>query len=159
MKRLMLLLLVLTCFSLCACVSREYKQLSFLEGAFEADVEGTFRGVSFAGKLSCAAASENGVRVATFTFYAPSELAGTRVIRDETGELKLSVDDVTVQAPQTYETLLTLFSLGRVSDVVREHEGTRITGENASLLLDSNGIPLSIENGEIVARVLCFSQK
>lgn len=159
MKRLALLLLGLSCLLFSACALREHQRLDMLEGAFEADVEGTFRGVSFAGKLCCEEAGENDVRTATFTFYAPRELAGTCVIRDETGGALLTLDGMTVRAPQAYGALLTLFSLGSVSDVVREREGTRIVGEGFSLLLNTEGTPVSIENGEIAVRVLSFLRK
>ncbi len=159
MKRVFLLPVILLAAVLCACAPFARAPLTLFDTAFEAEIEGESGGVAFSGKLSLSEVSESGVRTATFTFYAPSALAGTCVTRDEAGNVYLKAGEVQVSAPSAYATLLDLFSFGEVARVARSEEGLCVTGEDFSLSLTADGTPLSLVRGEINVRVLSFAGK
>ena len=158
-KRFLLTSLLLLAVIFCACSSSSRAPLALFDAAFEAEVEGEASGASFAGKLTVSKASEDGARTATFTFYAPSAIAGTCVMRDESGDVWLSAGEVTVSAPQAYACLLDLFLFDEVAHVSRSDTGVSVTGETFSLEFATDGTPRSLERGDIRVHVLSFSQK
>ena len=158
MKRYILLFLALLTLACCACTSKSRTYLAPFKGAFETSIEGEYRGVCFSAKLSCDAVDARGVRAATLTFYAPASLSGTTLSRDRDGALSLCANGVTLEAPQGYAALLDVFDVSRAETVVREGANTRVSGEGYSLLFAEDGIPLSVTNGTVTARVLSFEQ-
>ena len=159
MKRFLLTSLLFLVVIFCGCSPSSHAPLALFDTAFEAEVEGEASGAAFAGKLTVSKKNEDGTRSATFTFYAPNAIAGTCVMRDESGELWLSAGEVTVSAPQAYAALLDLFLFDEVSRVSRSDAGVSVTGETFSLELATDGTPRVLEKGDIRARVLSFSQK
>ncbi len=157
MKRYVPPVLLLFCALLCACASKWQTYLAPFDAAFETNIEGEYRGVTFSAKLVCEAACD-GARPATLTFYAPSSLCGTVLARDNTGALTLSVGGVTLTAPNSYTALLDVFFVSRVGTVAREGVHTRVSGDGYSLLFAEDGTPLSVTNGEVTVRVLSFAQ-
>ena len=157
MKRYVPLVFLLFCALLCACAPKWQTYLAPFDAAFETNIEGEYRGVTFAAKLTCEAACD-GVRPATLTFYAPSSLCGTVLSRDNAGALALSVGDVTLTAPTNYAALLDVFSVPRAGTIAREGTRTRVSGEGYSLLFAEDGTPLSVTNGDVNVRVLSFSK-
>ncbi len=157
MKRYILPIFLFLCVLLSACAPKGQHYLAPLDAAFETNIEGEYRGISFSAKLVCGAVAQ-GPRTATLTFYAPKTLSGTVLSRDSTGAITLSVGDVTLAAPDGYAALLDVLSISNVGTVAREGAGTRVTGNGYSLLFAEDGTPLSVTHGEVTARVLSFSQ-
>lgn len=157
LKRYFAVFFAFLCVFLCACSPKREKYLAPFDVAFETNIEGEYRGISFSAKLVCEARGE-GARVATLTFYAPASLSGTVLSRDSEGVLTLSVGDVALSAPNGYEALLDVFFVSRTGTVVHEGAGMRVSGADYSLLFAADGTPLSATNGEVTVRVLSFAQ-
>ena len=100
----------------------------------------------------------------TLSFYAPETLSGTVLRRAQDGTLTLSSGELELPVPEEasagFSSLLNLLPVsGRSVRVERTQEGyTRVAGEGFSLLLRSDGTPISAENGAASAKIISFSE-
>ena len=149
---------LLLLFCLCGCEAKE-KYFAPLDGAFVADVEGTYGEIAFSARL-CVDAPCKGeaVRRATLIFYAPSALKGTTLCRDADGALSLSVGDLVVSAPEAYGALFSFLEARDVSSVMREGENARVVCKESSFLFAKDGTPLEATGGSVSVKILSFSK-
>lgn len=155
--RLLVLLLLLFCLTGC---TRQHRDLfAPLRGEFSAELHGTLYGVEFAALLEADAPCETGgTRTATLTFYAPTGLADTVLVRNGDGTLTFRTDDSTIPAPQEYGYLFSLLLEEKtVTGVTAEDGMTCVTGEGFSLSFDSEGALTDVRGEHVSARVLSFA--
>lgn len=154
-----LLLLALCTFG---CAPREGDYFSAFSGAFSLDMTGELYGMPFSALLDVTPADGTGVREATLTFYAPSELCDT-VVRYREGEIpELSVGGVCIQS-ETAEGFLALLALfpaaGSVREVCLEGEETLVVCEGVTLRFGADGTPLGAESAVARADVIRYLKK
>lgn len=151
MRVRVLLLCALLCLAFFGCTQAKGDYFAPFQGAFCAQIEGTWRAVDFSAQLAVSAPDQRGEREMTLTFYAPSTLVGTTLRRDPTGALTLCTDGLslplTATAAKGYGALFSLFPTeGEVREVTHENGNTRVCGEGFCLTLAPDGTPLAASN-------------
>lgn len=130
--------------------------------AYFAEVSGELYGMSFSATVEMAKDTDEGVRAATVTFYAPDVLKGTTVTRNGAGEITVLSGGVSL--PDAGGIGAALFSLfptaGEITESTLTDEGhTYICGEGFSLTLLSDGTPVEIKTEAVSAAVVRWEQK
>ena len=161
MRRLLFVVLLIFCLCFSACGQKKADFSDILTGPLEAELTGEACGIAFEGKLVVAACGEAGIAPATLTFYAPRELAGTQLIRDETGAVTLSYDGVSLgDAHGVGIVLLSLFpGAEQVKHVALNEAGnTVVLFEGAEIEFSESGVPLRVKTADVTAQILSWNK-
>ena len=158
-RALLLSFLTLLLAFFCACGEKS-DLLSPFRKAYRADLSGELHGVAFGAVLEATEQQEDGKRTLTLTFYAPDPLSGTVVTRDEEGALSLTSGGVTVKGVRG-EGLLSLLTLlptgGDIQSIEADAAGNSvITGEDFTLTLTREGMPIAVRTASVSATIVRF---
>ena len=161
MRRLLFVVLLIFCACFSACAAPKADFSAMLRGPFEAELAGEACGIAFEGKLVLEACGEAGVAPATLTFYAPRELEGTQLIRDQTGAISLCYGGIRLEdAGGVGRVLLSLFpDGGEIKHVALNEAGnTVVLFEGAEVEFSVDGVPLRVKTADVTAQILSWNQ-
>ena len=149
--------------ALAGCAPAQTDFFAPFQGAFSARIVGEWQALAVEAELSASAPAEDGTRVMTLTFYAPSTLGGTVLSKDETGQITLRAGELSLplsgDAAEGYGALFALFpTAGEVHALTQEGGNTRLAGEEFSLLFSPDGTPIAAETATARVQILHFER-
>ena len=162
MRIKILLLCLALLLALAGCAPSQTDFFAPFQVAFSERIEGEWQEILFEAELSASTPAEDGTRVMTLTFYAPSTLCGTVLSKDATGQITLRAGELSLPlsgaAAKGYGALFALFpTAGEVRSVTKENGNTRLTGAGFSLLFSPDGTPLAAETDTARVQITRFS--